>query len=45
MPISSACTVERSADHAHKKGIVLKGDIPIGISRNSCDAWAVSWNV
>lgn len=28
-----------AADYTHKKGIVLKGDIPIGISRNSCDAW------
>ncbi len=28
-----------AADHAHKKGVVLKGDIPIGISCNSCDAW------
>lgn len=28
-----------AVDHAHKKGIVLKGDIPIGISRHSCDAW------
>ena len=28
-----------AADHAHKKGVVLKGDIPIGISRYSCDAW------
>ena len=25
--------------YAHKNGIILKGDIPIGISRNSCDAW------
>lgn len=25
--------------YANKKGIVLKGDIPIGISRNSTDAW------
>ena len=25
--------------HAHKNGIVLKGDIPIGICRNSTDAW------
>jgi 4-alpha-glucanotransferase len=24
---------------AHKKGVIIKGDIPIGISRNSCDAW------
>lgn len=28
-----------AADYAHKKGVVLKGDIAIGISRNSCDAW------
>ncbi len=28
-----------AADYAHKKGIVLKGDIPIGIYRNGCDAW------
>ncbi len=26
-------------DYAHSKGIVLKGDIPIGISRESVDAW------
>lgn len=25
--------------HAHHLGIALKGDIPIGISRHSCDAW------
>jgi len=25
--------------YAHENGIVLKGDIPIGISRNSVDAW------
>jgi 4-alpha-glucanotransferase len=24
---------------AHEQGIVLKGDIPIGIYRHSCDAW------
>jgi 4-alpha-glucanotransferase len=28
-----------AADYAHRKGVVLKGDIPIGISRNSADAW------
>lgn len=28
-----------AAEYAHKKGIVLKGDIPIGIYRNGCDAW------
>jgi len=26
-------------DYAHANGIVLKGDLPIGISRNSVDAW------
>lgn len=28
-----------SVDYAHKKGIALKGDIPIGIYRYGCDAW------
>lgn len=27
-------------EYAYSKGVVLKGDIPIGISRNSVDAWA-----
>jgi 4-alpha-glucanotransferase len=27
------------ADYARKKGVVLKGDIPIGIYRHSVDAW------
>lgn len=31
--------LKESADYAHKKGIVLKGDIPIGIYRYGCDAW------
>ncbi len=26
--------------YANQKGIILKGDIPIGINRNSVDAWA-----
>lgn len=26
-------------DYAHQQGVVLKGDIPIGISRTSVDAW------
>lgn len=26
-------------EYAHKSGIVLKGDIPIGISRNGVEAW------
>lgn len=25
--------------YAHKKGIVMKGDIPIGVYRYGCDAW------
>jgi 4-alpha-glucanotransferase len=28
-----------ATDYAHKKGIVLKGDIAIGIYRHGCDAW------
>lgn len=28
-----------AADYAHKKGVALKGDIPIGIYRYGCDAW------
>lgn len=27
------------AEYAHSKGVALKGDIPIGISRTSADAW------
>ena len=26
-------------DYASKKGVILKGDLPIGISRNSVEAW------
>ncbi len=29
-----------AVDYAHRHKIVLKGDIPIGIHRYSCDAWA-----
>lgn len=29
----------KSAEYARSKGVVLKGDIPIGIYRNSADAW------
>ncbi len=32
--------LKEAVDYAHKKGVVLKGDIPIGIYRNSVDAWA-----
>jgi 4-alpha-glucanotransferase len=28
-----------AADYAHKKGIVLKGDIAIGVYRYGCDTW------
>lgn len=28
-----------AADYAHAKGLAIKGDIPIGIYRYSCDAW------
>lgn len=30
----------RVRDYAHSQGVALKGDIPIGISRTSVDAWA-----
>lgn len=26
-------------DYAHQQGVVLKGDVPIGVGRNSADAW------
>ena len=29
----------QAANHARSKGIILKGDIPIGISRTSVEAW------
>lgn len=31
--------LQEAVDYSHKRGVVIKGDIPIGISRNSCDAW------
>ena len=31
--------LKEAASYAHKNGIILKGDIPIGIYRYSCDAW------
>lgn len=31
--------LRNARDYAHSKGVVLKGDIPIGISRFSADAW------
>ena len=32
--------LKHAADYAHKHGVVLKGDIPIGISRTSVEAWS-----
>ena len=31
--------LKEASEYAHKNGIILKGDIPIGVSRNSCDVW------
>jgi 4-alpha-glucanotransferase len=31
--------LKEASEYAHKKGIILKGDIPIGVSRKSCDVW------
>ncbi len=31
--------LKHAADYAHQHGVVLKGDIPIGISRTSVEAW------
>ncbi|MDE5882079.1 MAG: 4-alpha-glucanotransferase, partial [Muribaculaceae bacterium] len=31
--------LREARDYAHKNGVILKGDIPIGISRYSADAW------
>lgn len=31
--------LKEAAGYSHKNGIILKGDIPIGISRNGTDAW------
>lgn len=31
--------LKEAADYAHKNGVILKGDIPIGIYRYSVDAW------
>lgn len=34
------CQLEETVHYTHKKGVVLKGDLPIGVSKNSCEAWA-----
>nr|GMD46477.1 4-alpha-glucanotransferase DPE2 [Ipomoea batatas] len=31
--------LSEAAEYARKKGVVLKGDIPIGVDRNSVDTW------
>lgn len=31
--------LKEATEYAHKHHIIVKGDIPIGIYRNSCDAW------
>ena len=31
--------LKEATDYAHRKGVVVKGDIPIGIYRYGCDAW------
>ena len=31
--------LKSATDYAHSRGLALKGDIPIGIYRYSCDAW------
>lgn len=31
--------LKEAVDYAHKHGVALKGDIPIGVSRTSADAW------
>ncbi|MDD7319305.1 MAG: 4-alpha-glucanotransferase [Prevotella sp.] len=31
--------MRRAHDYAREKGVVLKGDIPIGVNRHGCDVW------
>jgi 4-alpha-glucanotransferase len=31
--------LKKSVHYAHENGIIIKGDIPIGVYRHSCDAW------
>lgn len=33
------CQLSEAATYAHENGIILKGDIPIGVNRNSVDTW------
>lgn len=32
--------LQEAHEHAKTKGVILKGDIPIGVNRNGCDVWA-----
>lgn len=31
--------LKEAVDYAHKNGIIIKGDIPIGVNRNSVETW------
>ncbi len=31
--------LKNAVDYAHKNCVIIKGDIPIGVSRQSCEAW------
>ena len=31
--------MQEAHEHAKAKGVILKGDIPIGVNRNGCDIW------
>ena len=31
--------MKRAHEYAKQKGVILKGDIPIGVNRHSCDVW------
>lgn len=31
--------MSEAAEYARKKGVILKGDLPIGVDRNSVDTW------
>lgn len=34
-----ATQMKEAHEHAREAGVVLKGDIPIGVNRHGCDAW------
>ena len=33
------CQMQEAHEYAKAKGVILKGDIPIGVNRNGCDVW------